>query len=418
MSIGLSLGTYIGRVLAGVAGGGSGVTVGIGNRISGVGASQVANVGVPPVMETDGFMFWVWNAVNNKGQFAYHPQVALGGETLAETLARVQDATNGFPAHTANYGCLPAFAIIQAGRNNMNETLATDVVDHLVTYESILDYLLGIGILPIITACLVSDNAASLAIHQRNLGIYNMGLALMARKKGLPFIDPNPSLVDTATGGISAANALDALHVNDVGAKVMGEYIVSKLLATGFAAPWDVPLAVSNDANTDDAYLLGNMLMLNDTAGQPTGWTQGGADTANLTTSVASAAADSLLGDYMVMTKAATAGDAQNQSSTMTVIPGNWVAIGWADKYVHTSGTPSVTMRARTSPANTDLVLKTYKTTSTQNQSVSKNFHIVKIPASQTGLFLRATMNSIGVYSVAQVTCMDLTAYGLDTWLS
>lgn len=391
--------------------------VGAGNRLSAVGASNVNNIGVPPNIETDGFMYFTWQAL--AGRMTYHPQVAQGGETLSQTLSRVQDPTNGYPAHVANYGRLPSHAVIQAGRNDMIFATAADVETKLTTYEQILDYLLSQGILPIITATFPSDNATSIAQHQRNLVNFHMGLALMAQKKGLPFIDTIVPLIDTTTGGMQSAYEQDDLHPNEAGNKVVGQYISDKLLSGGFPMPWTPPLAYSNDSNSDDAYLLTNPLLLTDTNvdGTPDQWTKGGADSANLTNSLVSGSSDGILGNWLKMVKTTSTGDASNASASMSVTAGDWIAVGWAEKYVHTSGTPSITTRIRTSPGNTDIVFKKIQTTNAANIGLARHFQIVKIPASQTSITMSAIMNAVGEYYLGQVTILNLTAVGLDTWL-
>jgi len=387
--------------------------VGSGNKLSAVGASTVADIGVWPVTQTDGFMYWVWALSGDS--FVPHPTVSQGSETLTQTLARIQDGTNGFPAHVANFGTLPSHAIVLCGRNNMNATNVSDIKPLLQTYEQILDYLLSLGIMPIPTAVLPSDNAASVTIHQRNLPIYNMGIALMARKKGLPFIDANHTIVDTATGAIQSALRIDPLHLNSDGARIFGTYVANRLVDSGFMLPWDIPLAISNDANTDDAYLLPNMLMLNDTGGQPSSWSKGGTDAANLTVTTVSGASDGILGDWMKMTKTATAGDAQEQSTTVSVPAGNWVAMSWVDKFVYTSGTPVVTTYLKS--GSTNLVYKQIGADNTAGRALAKNFQIVKIPAGSPSAGVLVVMNAVGEYYIGQVSLMDLTACGLDGWI-
>lgn len=391
--------------------------VGSGNRLSAVGASQVAAVGAYPAIETDGFMYWVWQGL--AGRMVYSPPVALGGEALSATLTRVQDATNGYPNHVALYGSQATHAVMQCGGNDTIFTNPADIADKITAYEQIVDYLLGIGIMPIVTAILPSDNAPSLALHQRNKTYWNVGLALMCQKKGIPFIDTNPLMVNTTTGALITAYQLDSIHVNEIGAKVMGNEIAAKIMGDGFVIPWTPPLAMSNDANSDDALLLTNPLMMTDTNtdGTPDQWTKSGADSANLTNSLVSGAADGILGNWFKMVKTTTAGDAQNQSDSMTVTAGRWLLLGWVDKYVHVSGAPAVTIRLRTSPANTDLVIKNIRSPNTQSQGLWRHWQAVKIPASQTSVVMRATMDMVGEYYLGQVTIMDLTAVGLDAWL-
>lgn len=391
------------------------VVVGAGNRYAAMGASNVAQVGVPPNIESDGFMYFVWFGANANGRFRYHPPVATGGQTVATTLSRVSE----FLTLVGTWGCLPSHCILQLGRNDMIGAAITHAATVVATVEQLCDALLALGILPIVTGLLPSDSPTSIAQTQRNTAYYNMGLALMAQKKGLTYIDPLPAIVDVTTGGIPAAYAATGAvgdeHLNSEGCQVVGDYIASKLLLGGASPYWDVPLAYSGDSNTDDAYLLTNMLMLADTGGQPTNWTEGGADVANLVTSTVSASADGVLGDWMKMVKASSAGDAQNQSASMTVVPGNWVAVGWADKFVYASGAPVVTTFLRA--GSTDLAYKRIQSTQTSNIGVSKHFTIVKIPPGETSASLRVVMHAVGEYYLGQVTIMDLTAADLDTWI-
>lgn len=390
--------------------------VGVGTGLSGVGASTVADIGVWPVTQTDGFMYWVWAGVG--GLFTPHPVVAQGSETLTQTLARVQDPTNGFPAHPDAYGGLPGWILVCCGRNNMNATNISDIEPLLVTYEQILDYLLSLGSVPLLVPVLPSDNAASLATHQRNLPIYNTGLFLMARKKGLALIDANHTIVNTTTGAIQTALRLDELHMNSDGAQLFGTYIANRLKDSGFTFPRDYPYPITNDANTAVAYKLANPLMLTDTNadGTPDQWTKGGADVANLTVSNPSGTSDGILGKWMRLTKTTTTGDAQVQSTSFTMTPGNWMMACWKDKYVSTSGTPVVTTYVRSSGA-VNMVYKQIGADFTADKALSDNFQIFKVPAGETSGHVLITMNAVGVYDFGQVGIMDLTANGLDGWI-
>lgn len=387
--------------------------VGVGNRLSAVGASQVANVGLPPAVESDGFMYWVWAYLADR--FAYYPRVAQGGETVSQTLARVQDATNGYPGLLTTEGAYPGHAVVQMLRNNMISDLPT-LIASLQTYEQVLDYLLSIGTLPWVTATLPSSDATSAATHQRNCMYALVGLWLICRRKGLPFLNAIPSIVDTTTGGILSALALDTLHVNDLGAKAFGQSVANKMLAPGIGYPLDLPLAYSNDANTDDALLLANPLMLAG-SGTPTNWTKAGADSANLTVSQPDGTSDGILGNWMRLVKATTAGDSYVQSSTMTVAAGDKVFAGWVEEYDWASGTAGAEIRIRTSPGNTDLVVRTINAASQQDTPIQRVGRILTIPASQTGIFMRAHVQSLAEFNVGQVTFVNLTASGLAALL-
>jgi hypothetical protein len=391
--------------------------VGVGNRLSAIGASNVAKVGVWPNIETDGFMYWVWNGAGATGRIMPHAPVAVSGETLAQSLTRVQDGTNGFPAHPAAYGRYPSMALIQAGRNDMIFATAADVVGKLQTYEQILDYCLSLGILPPITALFPTDNAASAAQHQRNTVNFNIGLALMAMRKGLPFLDANHLIVDTVTGGILSAYQLDAEHPNDVGNKLIGIELAAQLLTGGVPMPWRAPLAISNDANSVAALKLANPLMLTDTNvdGTPDNWTKGGSDSGTTTVSIPSGSADSILGNWLKIVKSATTGDATLTSASMSVTAGNWMWVSWVEKYVHTSGTPAITTRLRT--GTTDIVYKKIQTTSAQSAAVTRHSQIFKIPTAETTMTMAVLMHAVGEYYLGQVTVLDLTAVGLDAWL-
>ncbi len=390
---------------------------GIGNSLSAVGASNVARVGVWPNIETDGFMYWVWNGLGTTSRMMAHAPVAQAGETLAQSLTRVQDPTNGYPAHIAAYGRYPSHALIQAGRNDMIFATAADVVGKLQTYESIVDYLLGIGIMPIITALFPTDNAASASQHQRNTVNYNLGLALMASKKGVPFLDTNSLIVDTTTGGLTVAYQSDAEHPNDIGGKIIGIEFAAQILSTGFTLPWKAPLALSNDANSAAALKLTNPLMMTDTNvdGTPDNWTKAGSDGASTTVSIPSGSGDGILGNWMKIVKSASTADATLTSSSMSVTAGNWMWASWVEKYVHTSGTPAITTRLRT--GSTDIVYKKIQTTSGQAAGITRHSQIFKIPVGETAMTMAVLMHAIGEYYLGQVTIVDLTAVGLNAWI-
>jgi hypothetical protein len=385
--------------------------VGAGNRITALGASTViaASSGGTNCIESDGFFYHVLYGAGIGGQLRFHPVEANGGESLATSLSRAQ--TN-YPTHAATYGFTPSHCVIMAGRNDMT---TSDIAGKLTTYEAILDTLLGQGILPVVCAIIPADTTTQMA----NTAAYNAGLAGMAARKGLLFIDPTHLVIVESDGSLNdtySLNGSDPQHMNAAGAKLVGEYIGQQIVAAGIVPAWDVPLIAANDANTGATYKLGNGLLLTDTTadGIPDNWSTNNGDSGSVSYALADASADGVAGNWFQITKTATTVDTILSTTINSPTVGNWYAIGWAHKWDYTSGSGG---QIRTE-IRTQAAVNLFRTQINNDEDlpVSRPWYVFQVPSGTTSLSFRILMNAVGTYAFGQPTVIDLTAAGLDGW--
>lgn len=379
--------------------------VGTNNRLSAIGASTIAATGVSGINEGDGFMHYVWSGVSPR--LTYHPVEAAGSETLAQTLDRVPNYDD-----RDIHPVMPGHAVVCAGRSSINDgTAGAGVISMLTTYESILDGLLTRGCLPVVVAIPPADTA-----KQAETSRYNTGLALMAQKKGLAYIDPSALVIVEADGTLDDTLSIDTQHFNPAGSKLYGDYVATKLLLGG-PTYWDTPLINANDTVTDDAYKLSNGLLLTDAGsnGSPDNWVIGSNPNTELSLALADASPDGVAGNWMKVTKSASTADGAVNCTISSVVAGNWMAVGWADKWDYASGSNSSIRTEIMTAGSANLYRKHILADS--DLGVSRTWQVFKVPAATTALTFRILMNAVGTYYFGQPTVIDLTAQGLDAWI-
>jgi hypothetical protein len=379
--------------------------VGAGNRLTALGASQVAASGGGISIEGDGFFAWVIWA--SQGRWRFHPAEAAGSEQLSQTLTRVAN----YDTHLATYGAMPSHCLIQAGRNS---AASTDHAGKLATFSQILDELLDRGMLPIVTELIPAGDGTT----QGNCVLYNAGLCNMCAARGIPFIRVPREMWDEVTGGLPTAyHTGDGLHLNVDGAKLFGEHIATKLLAGDTFIPWEPVLALDNAADSATAYKLTNPLLLTDTSddGIPNNWSANSGDSGSISFALESASADGIAGNWFKITKSATTVDSIITASIASgVTVGNWYAVGYAAKVDWVSGVDGYTMVDFRNQLATYMLRDKIQTNA--DVPVIKRWHIVQVPSGSTTLSFRILMNMVGSFYFAQPTVIDLTAAGIDTW--
>jgi lysophospholipase L1-like esterase len=385
--------------------------VGVGNRISALGDSITAATGAWPNWETDGYMYHVTMAPAVAGRFIRHPVIAYGGETLSQILGRVPE----FDSHTGLYGSLPAYCCVLAGAN---DNAFTNHAGKLATISSIYDGLLTRGILPIgLTVPPTETNA-----NKKNVTAFNIGVALLCQKRGLPFVNPFGQVVDSATGNWNATYRSDGIHPNEAGAQVMGEYIAERLLDGAIAQTWEPPLVQAGDSDSDDTLLKANPLFLIDTNsdGTPDGWTvsQGAAE---LTVSVADGTADGIWGNWLTLQKTGTAGPSSViDTGNLTVAAGDWIGIGFVYDWTQGTGTPNVAINLQYTLGTLQQLVRV-KIGRAADLGPSRFWDIVKVPVGVTQIKFTADIGGatgtlrIGQFTIANLTSLGIAPYAVTT---
>ena len=382
--------------------------VGAGNRLSALGASQVAAAGSGWAQEGDGFAAWVKMAASPL--FVHHPNEAAGSENLTNTLARVAN----YDTHEATYGVKPSHVLFHAGRNNV---AVDDLPGHLSLVSQIMDALLEREILPIISQLIPSVDGS---LHSARTWHYNIGLSHMARQRNIPFIGMPIGLWDEALGGLADEYALDTTHLNNAGAKLFGTHLGQKLREwTGIFGPWEPVYVYANDAQTAGGGKLLNPLMLADanSDGIPDSWSVSGADLAAITTELIDGAPFGIPGNVFKMTKTANTGDSTFQQVLQTPItPGNKVVVGYKMWFEDAGGSGNRLWTDLRTSGGSEMIRDTFWPDTdwgSGNQPIQAWHSPRTIPTGTTSLTLRFLHTSLGSLYIAQPTVVDLTAAGI-----
>ena len=388
--------------------------VGAGNRLSALGASQVAAAGTGWVMEGDGFASWVKAAASPL--FVHHPNEAAGSENLTMTLARVAN----YDGHEATYGVKPSHVMFHAGRNNMG---VEDLPGHMALVEQIMDGLLDRGMLPIVCQLPpIGDGSLTAGRTWR----YSMALSHMCRKRNIPFLGLPLGLVSESGGGlVSSLVQADNVHLNNAGAKFYGTHLGQKLREwTGVRAPWEPVYVYANDAQTLTASKLLNPLMLTDSNadGVPDSWNLSlGGDSASVTKALVDGGPFGIPGNVFKLTKTATSADSIFSQVLQTPItPGNKIAVGYKIWFEYGSGTGNrlwIDVRTQT---GSELIRDVWWPDSdwmSGAQPAQMWFSPLTIPVDTTSLTMRLISTAVGSVYFAQPTIVDLTAGGIATYV-
>ena len=180
-----------------------------GNRVSAVGASNVAAVGAGDTIELDGFVGWAW--LLGSDHVRSHRPEATGGYQLAdvrdELLPRLLDQRPR-----------PDWCIVHAGTNDAG---GGDADAMLATVEEIYDRLLDGGVTPIATSLPPQATTRNLP----TLTSFNTGARQAAERRGLPFADLFAAVFDPATGTFRAWLNTDGVHIRPTGALLAGQAV-------------------------------------------------------------------------------------------------------------------------------------------------------------------------------------------------
>lgn len=227
-----------------------------GNRVSALGASNVAAVGAGDTIELDGFVGWSWLLAGERAR-SHRPEAA-GGYHLAD----VRDEL--LPRLLARKP-RPDWCIVHAGTNDAG---GGDVPAMLAIAREIYGRLLAAGVVPIATTLPPQATTGNLA----TLLAFNHGLAGLAGELGIPFADIFPTVVDPRTGTFAAGTHIDGVHFSAVGARRAGQAVADVLIEA--LPPWTPPLPTRRDAANERTLLLPNPLMLRGEGERslPAGW--------------------------------------------------------------------------------------------------------------------------------------------------
>lgn len=196
---------------------------------------------------------WLMHAcIASGGKMHWSDNIGGGGYKTAQILSDLVPALlNRVPR--------PGYCAVLAGANDTN---VTSFVSWSADYTAILDALADAGIMPIICPITPNDTTSKHADAAK----FNGWLNLEARRRGIPYADWLPVLMDPATGGSWLGSlptvSSDGTHPEAATAKVMGDALWAALQPWFAGQPiWTPYLAISN---TDPTNLHSNGLFLTD----------------------------------------------------------------------------------------------------------------------------------------------------------
>lgn len=191
-------------------------------------------------------------------------KAGVAGNTSAQMLARVN---TDIPDSTK-------VCFLLEGTNDGAASVTTQ--QHAENYRSIIENLLGRGILPVIIA------SPPHSTYPAAMEAYRVAEFLLAREFGISIYDPWMAYVDTTTGAWLAGSNIDVSHPN----LATQEGAAAKILA--FIAGSETPPAMGPRSNTSGTAAVcisgGNNYLLTDTNadGIADGWTKAGTATASI----------------------------------------------------------------------------------------------------------------------------------------
>ena len=198
-----------------------------------------------------GSLNWLMHAcVASEGHLFWQDSVGGGGYKTAQIRTELLPIVLDLDPR-------PGYCAILAGPN---DTGVTDFAEWSADYSLILDGLSEAGILPVLCAIVPSDTSSK---HEAAVQ-FNVWLSREARRRGVPFVNWLPDLMDPATGGNWLAGLEeDGTHPITAGAVAMGNALWRELEPWLEGQPrWEPMLATSN---TDVHNLHENGLFLTDT---------------------------------------------------------------------------------------------------------------------------------------------------------
>lgn len=196
------------------------------------------------------------------GRWRLLVNAGIGGQRSDQIAARLQSE---IIAPGCNICVITSFYWNNIGQGRTVAQTASDL-------DSMFTLLRAAGVVPVV--CLPTPDGTSGSSTARRLLRAQMATAVAAlcRSRGVPVIDPFPTLVDISTGVLSSAYDKDgSVHPLPAGYKAFGALIAAALERV--VAPGPVPEAVTAVDPTD--LLAGKGLFLTDTNGVGTGWTAG-----------------------------------------------------------------------------------------------------------------------------------------------
>lgn len=196
------------------------------------------------------------------GRWRLAVNAGIGGQRSDQIAARLQ-------AEIIDVGCTVC-VITSFYWNNIGQ--GRSVAQTVSDLDGMFTLLRGAGVAPVV--CLPTPDGVTGSSTGRRLLCREMAVAVAAlcRDRGVPVVDPFPTLVDPATGLLNAAYNKDGtVHPLPAGYKAFGALISAAL--ERIIAPGPVPEAVTAVDPTD--LLGGKGLFLTDTSGVGAGWTAG-----------------------------------------------------------------------------------------------------------------------------------------------
>jgi hypothetical protein len=207
----------------------------------------------------------VWSrlAATSKGAFQLTHNVAIGGQTTGQMLAR-------FTADVVPYA--PGVVVIGGGRNDLNGGVASATTR--ANLAAMVALARANGIVPVLHTLAPTDSAgagayASVQANRTGTIAHNAWLADWALARGVAVVDLWAIWADSATGGYKTGYSDDGTHPNGVAVSAA----IAALIANGLPEflNADPRLATSN---TDSLNLFVNGLAATDSNndGTPDGW--------------------------------------------------------------------------------------------------------------------------------------------------
>jgi hypothetical protein len=382
--------------------------VGANNSISGLGASTVDAVGDSTALdnrvESDGFLSAFTKRLSRR--FIRYPQNAVGSSNLEAVQALIPDyATMAAADWMGHY---PGHVLINAG---ISDIATTDIGGRVALMSDICDDVMAFGALPWLSALTPADNTSTTAEQERKwrIQLRNLGYYLLARQRGLPYLNGRQRIVDPDDGGWTTGYGSDALHANATGAAVHGWDMAQEVIdsQTGYPqTPW---LVDANDTYSVTALKFGNPLFLTDTNadGTPDNWS---GTTTTLTAPTSDEIEDGMIGNWL---------NIPSGTLTRTVTgftAGNVIYLAWRYKYDYTSSTALATQRVRFLTSGAAVVGDAVDDEWSSPQDVDGIMSVtLDVPATADRISF-SFGSSNGTLSIGQLTCVDLTAHGLDDY--
>lgn len=233
----------------------------------------------------DAWPTWACLLSGSKIRYAYNAGVA--GNTTAQMLARVD---------TDVIAENPAVCTILGGTNDVGTgvPLATTQAN----LQAIVAKLRANRIRPVIaTLTPRSDLNTGLRTQLHQL---NAWITWYAGQEAIPLLDFYSQVVDPATETWKSGLNADAIHPNEAGAQVLGQYAATVLAP--LYAPWTPNIA---KLKTDPTNLLANGLFLNPTSGVAESWTKG--NSGGTQTWTVDSTDTAIVGNWQVITVTAAA---------------------------------------------------------------------------------------------------------------